>query len=184
MFFAQEARKLRQTVIVNALAMCGLTRYEVDHVGEVGEHTEELHIVQMMKGGHEAILLDAVLTRWKPEGEDVHTLAVEYDVRSLDEAPYNGESTEDKPFYPKVGMRLTQIPVVCFEHPAELDADQRRELEQWREDFIEKTEEWLALNGQQQPSLDEANAIAQYKEVYGAWHSAWLAERKEQTESE
>ena len=183
MFFAQEARKLRQTVIVNALAMCGLTRYEVDHVGEVGEHTEELHIVQMMKGGHEAILLDAVLTRWKPEGEDVHTLAVEYDVRSLDEAPYNGESTEDKPFYPKVGMRLTQIPVVCFEHPAELDADQRRELAQWREDFIEKTEEWLALNGQQ-PSLDEANTIAQYKKVYGAWHAVWLVKCKEQTDSE
>ena len=81
-------------------------------------------------------------------------------------------------------MRLTQIPAVCFEHPEELDAEQGRALQQWREDFIWRTEEWLALKGQQQPSVDEANAIAQYDEVYGAWHAAWLAERKEQTESE
>ncbi len=201
-FFAEEDRKLRQTVIVNGLAMCGLTRYDTDHVGEVEEHTQEVHQVLFYKGYHEVVLCDAVLTHWKPEGEDVHTLAMEYGVRSLDEAPYNGESTEDKPFCPKVGMRLTQIPAVCFENPTELDADQRRELEQWREDFIEKTEEWLTLkgqqqpsldekteewltlNGQQQPSLDEAITIAQYKEVYGAWHTVWLVKCKEQTDSE
>ena len=178
-FFAEEDRKFRQTVIVNALAMCGLARYAADNLGEVGEHTQEVHQVQFMKNNIEVVLSDAVLTRWKPEGEDVHTLHMEYGARKLDACMVMG--TIDQPAQ---GVRLTQIPVVCFEHPAELDADQRRELEQWREDFIEKTEEWLALNGQQQPSLDEANAITQYKEVYGAWHAVWLAERKEQTESE
>ena len=44
-FFQEETRKLRQTVIVNGLAMCGLTRYDADNVGEVGEHTQEVHQV-------------------------------------------------------------------------------------------------------------------------------------------
>ena len=176
-FFAEEDRKLRQTVIVNALAMCGLARYEVDHVGEVGEHTQEVHQVQFMKNNIEVVLSDAVLTRWKPEGEDVHTLHMEYGARKLDACVL--VDTIDQP---AVGVRLTQIPAVCFEHPAEPDKEQA--WQEWREDFIWRTAEWLALNGQQQPSADEANAIAQYDEVYGAWHAAWLAERKEQTESE
>ena len=109
--------------------------------------------------------------------EDVHTLHMEYGARNLDACP--ALNVID---LPTIRVRLTQIPAVCFEHPAEPDKEQA--WQEWREDFIEKTEEWLALKGQQQPSVDEANAIAQYNEVYGAWHAAWLAERKEQTESE
>ena len=195
-FFAEEDRKFRQTVIVNALAMCGLARYNAAHVGEVGEHTQEYHAMVFRKWDQEAYLASFVLTRWKPEGEDVHTLHMEYGARNLDACP--ALNVID---LPPIRERLTQIPAVCFEHPAELDADQRRELEQWREDFIEKTEEWLALKGQQQPSLDEkteewlalngqqpsldeANTIAQYKKVYGAWHAVWLVKCKEQTDSE
>ena len=178
-FFAEEDRKLRQTVIVNALAMCGLARYNVDNIGAVEEHTQEVHQVTFRKHCHEVCLSDTVLTRWKPEGEVVHTLSMEYGARTLDACPDLGWT-----YLPDSGVRLTQIPAVCFEQPAELDAEQGRALQQWREDFIWRTEEWLALKGQQQPSVDEANAIAQYDEVYGAWHAAWLAERKEPTESE
>ena len=175
-FFAEEDRKFRQTVIVNALAMCGLARYEADHVGEVGEHTQEYHAMVFRKWDQEAYLASFVLTRWKPEGEDVHTLHMEYGARNLDACP--ALNVID---LPTIRVRLTQIPAVCFEHPAEPDKEQA--WQEWREDFIWRTEEWLGLNGQQ-VSLDEANAIAQYNEVYGAWHAAWLAERKEQTESE
>ena len=176
-FFAEEDRKFRQTVIVNALAMCGLARYNAAHVGEVGEHTQEYHAMVFRKWDQEAYLASFVLTRWKPEGEDVHTLHMEYGARTLDACMVMG--TIDQP---AEGVRLTQIPAVCFEHPAEPDKEQA--WQEWREDFIWRTEEWLALKGQQQPSVDEANAIAQYDEVYGAWHKTWLAERKEQTQSE
>ena len=176
-FFAEEDRKLRQTVIVNALAMCGLARYNAAHVGEVGEHTQEYHAMVFRKWDQEAYLASFVLTRWKPEGEDVHTLHMEYGARTLDACPASAWT-----HLPPLGVRLTQIPAVCFEQPEEPDKEQA--WQEWREDFIWRTEEWLALTGQQQPSVDEANAIAQYDEVYGAWHAAWLAERKEQTESE
>ncbi len=176
-FFQGEAIELQQTAILNGLAMCGLARYDADDVGEVREHTQEYHAVVFHKWDHEAYLATLVLTRWKPEGRNVHTLHMEYGARKLDACVL-----VDTIDHPAQGVRLTQIPAVCFEHPAEPDKEQA--WQEWREDFIWRTGEWLALKGQQQPSVDEANAIAQYNEVYGAWHDVWLAERKEQTESE
>ena len=47
-FFAEQDAKLQQTAVSNGLAMCGLARYEVDHVLAVPQYTQELHIVQFI----------------------------------------------------------------------------------------------------------------------------------------
>jgi len=165
-FFAEEDAKLRQTAVSNGLAMCGLARYEVDHVGDVPQCTTELHIVQFMKGRHEVNLLDLMLTRWKPDDGDVHILFVEYGARGLDATPYNGEGD----FYVSNATRLTQIPQVCFENPAELVLAERCELEKWKQDFSEQTALWLPT---QRDPEDQVDALETWGQAYDAWKTVW-----------
>ena len=168
--------KLRQTAMSNGLAMCGLGRYEVDHVGDVPQYTEEMHIVLIQKGDWEVNVLNLCLVRWKPDDSDVHTLAVHYGARSLDACPYRGEQTEDKPFYVSDATRLTLIPQVCFEDENELGEEQRRELEKWKQDFREQTALWMPT---QRDAEDQVDAIEVWR-TFSSWHAAWLEGRKGQ----
>ena len=64
--------KLRQTAVSNGLAMCQLARYDVDHVGDVPQYTEELHMVKFQKGqDRDWDVLGLTLMRWKPDDSDV-----------------------------------------------------------------------------------------------------------------
>ena len=169
-FFAEQDAKIQQTAVSNGLVMCGLTRYEVDHVLAVPQYTQELHIVQFWKGQSDVNVLDLMLTRWKPDDSDVHTLVVEYGARGLDACPYNGQPG----FYVDTATRLTQIPEVCFEDPAELLLAQRCELEKWKQDFSEQTALWLPT---QRDAEDQVDAIEVWNKAYAAWHPAWLKAR-------
>ena len=165
-FFAEQDAKIQQTAVSNGLVMCGLTRYEVDHVLAVPQYTQELHIVQFRKGRHEVNVLDLNLTRWKPDDSDVHTLVVEYGARSIDACPYN----EEDGFYVSTAMRLTQIPQVCFEDPAELLLAERCELEKWKQDFSEQTALWLPT---QRDPEDQVDALETWGQAYEAWKTVW-----------
>jgi hypothetical protein len=77
--------------------------------------------------------------------------------------------------YVTAGRRLTQIPQVCFENEKELGADERRELEQWKQDFIEQTALWLPT---QRDAEEQVDAIEVWNKAIDAWHPAWLKARK------
>jgi hypothetical protein len=162
--------KLRQTAVSNGLAMCGLARYEVDHVGDVPQYTEELHMVKMYNGlRSEVDVLGLMLMRWKPDDSDVHTLAVQYCARSPDKCPYYEERTMRTDLYRSAATRLTQIPQVCFENPAELVLAERCELEKWKQDFSEQTALWLPT---QRDAEEQVDAIEVWNKAYEACRPA------------
>jgi hypothetical protein len=164
--------KLRQTAVTNGLAMCGLARYEVDHVGDVPQYTEELHMVKIHNGRRSEVdVLGLMIMRWKPDDSDVHTLAVQYCARSPDKCPYYEEQTMHTDIYESPVTRLTQIPQVCFENEKELGAEQHRALEKWKQDFSEQTAAWLPT---QCDTEDQVDAIEVWNKAYDAWHPAWL----------
>ena len=155
--------KLRQTAVSNGLAMCHLARYEVDHVGDVPQYTEELHMVKFQKGeDRDWDVLGLTLMRWKPDDSDVHMLAVHYCARSLDACP-------DNDLYLSPITRLTQIPQVCLENPTELGEVQRRELEKWKQDFSEQTALWLPT---QRDAEHQMEAIEVWR-AFSPWYKAW-----------
>ena len=151
--------------------MCGLARYGVDHVGDVPQYTEELHMVKMHNGRRSEVdVLGLMLMRWKPDDSDVHTLAVQYCARSPEKCPYYEEQTMQTDLYQSVRIRLTQIPQVCFENPAELVLAERCELEKWKQDFSEQTALWLPT--QRNPE-DQVDALETWGQSYNAWKTVW-----------
>ena len=92
------------------------------------------------------------------------TLAVQYAVRSLDA----DDSVEMTALH---ATRLTQIPQLLFEHPAELPLAECQEAEQWGQDFIQQTDLWLST---QRDAEDQVDAIETWKQTFGAWKTTWL----------
>ena len=162
-FFAEEDEKLQQTAIANGLAMCCMTGLDDDGPGNLAQLMEEIHIVQFKKWRHDFQLLNLHLTRWRPDDSAVPTLAVQYAVRGLD-ADWEVDMTT------LAATRLTQIPQLMFEHPAEMVLAEQLEAEKWGYDFIQQTALWLPT---QRDAEDQVDAIETWKQTSSAWKTVW-----------
>lgn len=177
-FFEKEDMKLRETAVVNGLAMCGLARYDVDDVLDIEQHTQELHTVMVHFGREvEMIMITLHLTRWKADDAEEHTLTVEYwpkaQVACARPVWHDYFRQRHGPYVDiicNMPARVTQIPQVCFEAPAELMLAQREEIEKWKQDFAESTALWLPT---QRDAEGQEVAIEAWRRDFGAWKKAW-----------
>jgi hypothetical protein len=179
-FCEKEDAKLRQTAVVNSLALCGLARYEADAVSQLKQHTQEWHTVSVDFGDRVTMsMLSLTLTRWRADDAALHTLAVEY-------WPHKEMVGGKTPFFEyfvqkyqtsgNMPARVTEIPQVCFMADSELTQAQREELAKWKEDFAETTALWLPT---QRDTEDQAGAIEAWRRDFRAWRDAWLKKQKE-----
>jgi hypothetical protein len=180
-FCEREAAKLRQTAVVNGLALCGLARYEADAVSQLKQHTQEWHTVQVDFGDRFTLsIVSLTLTRWKADDAALHTLAVEYYPHKYlvgGKTPFfeffkhNSFQTPDS-----ATVRLVEIPQACFLADAELTQAQRGELAKWKQDFAEATALWLPT---QRDAEGQQAALAAWRRDWRAWYQAWLKKLRE-----
>jgi hypothetical protein len=186
-YFEKEAAKIRQTAVRRALAMYGLSRYEVDDARDMEQHTQELHEVQLNISDHLVISIATLqLTRWDVGDGSLQRLTVECSARAqmvsahVDFFEYfvgknNQECMRTLP------ARVEVIPQACFEDPANLTLAQREMIETWKQDFAEATTLWLLT---QRDAEGQEAEIAAWKRDFGAWFDARRIAQGEDEDSE
>jgi hypothetical protein len=179
-FCEREDLKLRQTAVVNGLALCGLARYEADTVSQLKQHTQEWHTVQVDFGDSVTFsMLSVWLTRWKADDDAPHTLVVEYyphKEMSGGKPPFCEYCYEKYPHPPDMPAHLVEIPQVCFMADSELTQAQREEVAKWKDDFAEATALWLPT---QRDAEGQEAALEAWRRDFGAWYEAWQKKLKE-----
>jgi hypothetical protein len=148
-YFEKEAAKIRQTAVQRALAMCELSRYEVDDARDMDELTQELHEVQLKICDRLTLsMVTLQLTRWDAGDGSLQRLIVQYraGAQAIGGEPETLEYFLGKPGHDLdmlMPARVEPIPQECFEDPAKHTLAQRNMIEKWKADFAEATALWL-----------------------------------------
>ena len=170
-YFEKEAAKIRQTAVHRALAMCELSRYEVDDARDMDELTQELHEVQLKICDRLTLsMVTLQLTRWDAGDGSLQRLTVQYraGAQAISGEPETLEYFLGKPGHDLdmlMPARVESIPQECFEDPAKHTLAQRNMIEKWKADFAEATALWLPT---QRDAEGQEAELAAWRRDFGA----------------